>query len=80
MKGYTLALDFPITAPNLKLMSQLDNITIQYGGRFYLAKDSRMTASTFKQSEPRLAQFKAFQLQRDPNKAFSSEQAIRLDL
>ena len=80
MKGYTLALDFPITAPNLKLMSQLDNITIQYGGRFYLAKDSRMTASTFKQSEPRLAQFKAFQLQRDANKAFSSEQAIRLDL
>jgi decaprenylphospho-beta-D-ribofuranose 2-oxidase len=80
MAGYTLALDFPITEPNLKLMSQLDDITIQYGGRFYLAKDSRMTASSFKQSEPRLAQFKAFQLQRDANRTLTSEQAIRLDL
>ena len=80
MAGYTLALDFPITQKNLTLMSELDMITIKYGGRFYLAKDSRMTASTFKQSEPRLAQFKNFQLQRETNQGLYSEQAKRLDL
>ena len=80
MAGYTLALDFPITQKNLTLMSELDMITIKYGGRFYLAKDCRMTASTFKQSEPRLAQFKNFQLQRETNQGLYSEQAKRLDL
>ena len=42
MKGYTLALDFPITKKNLGLMKQLDKITLKYKGRFYLAKDSRL--------------------------------------
>ena len=37
IEGYTLALDFPITKNNLKLMSQLDEITLNLGTIFFLS-------------------------------------------
>ena len=48
MKGFTLALDFPVNQKSLNLMNDLDEITTKFGGRFYLAKDSRMSKKTFK--------------------------------
>ena len=44
MPGYTLALDFPASAKALDLITQLDQITLDHGGRFYLAKDARLSA------------------------------------
>ncbi len=46
MEGYTLALDFQMSPDSLTLMTALDEITCQHGGRLYMAKDSRMTQST----------------------------------
>ena len=60
MEGYSLALDFPINNENLSLMNSLDKITIKYGGRFYLAKDSRMKREIFEKSDIRIKDFKAF--------------------
>lgn len=49
-EGYTLALDFRIEKGLFKLLDELDEIVIKYGGRHYLAKDVRMTANTFSES------------------------------
>ncbi len=60
MEGYSLALDFPINKENLLLMNSLDEITIRYGGRFYLVKDSRMKKKIFQISDKRIKDFKVF--------------------
>ena len=60
MEGYSLALDFPINKENLLLMNLLDEITVKYGGRFYLVKDSRMKKKIFESSDFRIKNFKAF--------------------
>ena len=48
MEGYTLALDFPVNEKTFELLEKLDEITLKYGGRFYLAKDARMKKEVFK--------------------------------
>ena len=80
MEGYTLALDFPITAKNLALLDRLDRITIDHGGRFYLAKDSRMSAATLRASDPRVADFQAHRKAQGLTNRFRSAQAKRLAL
>lgn len=57
MEGYTLALDFPINRRSLALMPELDRITADHGGRFYLAKDSRISAETLRRTDPRWTAF-----------------------
>ena len=47
IEGYTLTMDFPVTKKNLLLMNEVDNIILEYGGKVYLAKDSRMKAEVF---------------------------------
>lgn len=39
-EGYTLALDFKVNSKLKKLITQLDDIVEQFGGRIYLTKDS----------------------------------------
>lgn len=79
-EGYTLALDFPANKKTLSLMEKLDAITIEYGGRFYLAKDSRMTRATFEKSDARVKDFQMLRNETHMSKAFSSAQAKRLGL
>lgn len=80
MEGYTLALDFPVTEASMQLLERLDAITIAHGGRFYLAKDSRMRAATLEQADPRIAAFR--QMRQDTGAAarFTSLQSERLGL
>ena len=80
MKGYTLALDFPINDQNLKLMNRLDEITLKYNGRFYLAKDSRLNKLTFQKSETRIENFRNFRIKDECFKVFRSSQSQRLEL
>lgn len=47
--GITLAMDFPFQGPSLlSLLNELDQIVLEAGGRVYPAKDSRMSAQSFK--------------------------------
>jgi len=80
MPGYTLALDIPASAGGLHLLDRLDEIALAHGGRFYLAKDSRMGASVFQQSEDRADQFRALRDAQGLSDRFVSVQSERLGL
>ena len=78
--GYTLALDFPVNKKTLKLLEKLDEITLEHGGRFYLAKDSRMSESTLNQTDPRAADFVTMRSENRLDVAFQSKQSERLNI
>ena len=80
MEGYTIALDFPINEETLKLLDKLDEITLKYKGRFYLAKDARMKKEIFKKSDKRIEDYINFRNQNDCSKIFVSSQSSRLEL
>ena len=79
-EGYTLALDFPAHPRALALMAELDRITLDHGGRFYLAKDARLTAQTFHAADPRAAAFRKTREGDGTAAAFASTQSERLQL
>ncbi|MCU4653399.1 FAD-binding oxidoreductase [Roseibacterium sp. SDUM158016] len=79
-EGYTLALDFPAGARSLALLERLDRITLEHGGRFYLAKDARMTGETARAADPRLAAFRDLRQARGWAGHFVSHQSERLGL
>lgn len=80
MEGYTLALDFPIGKASLALMDRLDAIALAHGGRFYLAKDARMSAATLERSDARVAAFREMRRRSGADGGFASLQSQRLSL
>lgn len=80
MAGYTLALDFPVNPTTLSLLEKLDQITIEHGGRFYLAKDARMKRGTMEQADDRTAAFRTMREKTGVAPAFTSMQSDRLSL
>ena len=80
MEGYTLALDFPVNRRTLALLERLDAIVLAHGGRFYLAKDSRMRSETLHASDPRTAGFRGLRDSRGLTGRFRSAQSERLSL
>lgn len=79
-EGYTLALDFPVNPRTLALLPDLDRIAADHGGRFYLAKDARMSAQTLHQTDPRFTEFAAWRRETGLAAAFASAQSERLGL
>jgi FAD/FMN-containing dehydrogenase len=76
MEGLTLALDFPNRGePTLALLSRLDRVVAEAGGRIYPAKDARMSRALFHDGYPNLSRF---QKALDP--ACLSDFALRMDL
>jgi hypothetical protein len=57
IEGYTLALDFKMSEETIQLISQLDSMVVEMGGRVYLTKDALMTETTFKRTYPQWKQF-----------------------
>ncbi len=79
VKGYTLALDFPISRNLFPLLDELDRIVLDHGGRHYLSKDARLSAKIFAQSYGKtLEDFLAVKSKWDPENKFTSSQAMRL--
>ncbi|RYX84934.1 FAD-binding oxidoreductase [bacterium] len=80
LAGHSLALDLPATEGIVEFCRELDSITVEHGGRNYLAKDSTLDAATFAQMYPRLPEFQAIKSQLDPQNRFQSSLSRRLGI
>ncbi len=80
MRGYTLALDFPRRNGTEALMERLERITLDHGGRVYLAKDAMLSPEGFAGMYPQLDAFRAVLSEIDPKGRFQSDMARRLGL
>ena len=80
MEGYSLALDFKIEKGLFELLTQLDKIVLQYGGRIYLAKDVRVSKDIFEQGYPQINKFRSLRKKYKMDEKFNSLQSLRLGL
>ncbi len=80
MAGWNVCVDFPIKAGLEKLLSGLDARILEFGGRLYTAKDSRVDAATFHAMYPELDSWVATRRRIDPDGVFASDMARRLEL
>jgi FAD/FMN-containing dehydrogenase len=80
MQGWTLALDLPLRAGTEDLMDRLERIALDHAGRFYLAKDARLSAERLTRSDPRVETFRAVRAAHGWAGAFRSLQSERLEL
>ena len=79
-KGVTLALDFPRRAAIPALLDSLHDITLDHGGRVYLAKDSCLRPEQFRRMYPNLSKFQSVLRSIDPERRMRSDMALRLQL
>lgn len=77
--GFSLALDFPATPAIFTLLERLDAITIDHGGRLYLAKDARALPASLRHYQ-RLDEFRRIRGRYDPAHRFQSLLSQRLGL
>jgi FAD/FMN-containing dehydrogenase len=80
IEGYTLALDFKLSASTLQTVSRLEEMVVDMGGRLYLTKDAVMHEKTFKTTYPNWEKFEAVREKYGAIGKFSSAQSKRLGL
>ena len=80
MEGYTLALDFKIEPTLFPLLDELDRIVVDLGGRFYLAKDCRLTKEIFEKGYPEIEAFRAIRKKYGLDSVLHSLQSRRIGL
>ena len=80
MTGYTLSVDIQVSEGLRNLVSYLDHLVIELGGRVYLAKDALLKEDSFKRMYPKWQHFEAIREKYGAFGRFSSAQSIRLGL
>ncbi len=84
--GFSLALDFKVTPKNRErlweLTGKLNQLVLEAGGRFYMAKDATLTPEAFRQylGDATLARFRELKQRFDPENILESELTNRLFL
>lgn len=79
-EGYTLALDFPITRNLLPFLEELDRVVMDYGGRLYLTKDSRMSPDMLRKGYEDWKKFEKVRNKVDKSRLLDSLQSRRLEI
>lgn len=79
-RGYTLAIDFPVTNKLFEFTPRLDAKVLAAGGRLYLGKDALLDKEMFRKMYPHYQQWIAIKRQYDPSNKFSSDISRRLGL
>jgi FAD/FMN-containing dehydrogenase len=80
LRGYTLALDIPMARGLIPFLHELDRVTLDHGGRIYLAKDALLRAEDFAAMYPQLEPFRAIQRKLDLQGLLSSSLARRVGI
>jgi decaprenylphospho-beta-D-ribofuranose 2-oxidase len=81
MSGWTLAIDVAARAGNLSaLLTGLDRLVLDAGGRHYLAKDFHTTPAAIRRGYPRLDEWLAVRERVDPAGVWASDLSRRLHL
>ena len=80
MRGFTLALDFPRRAGVEALLTRLEKLTLDHGGRIYLAKDAVLSPDGFRAMYPKLLAFQDVLDAIDPQRRLNSDMARRLKI
>lgn len=79
-KGYTLAIDFPVTKNLFTFTPKLDAKVLSAGGRLYLGKDALLQEAMFKAMYPQYEQWLTIKRKYDPEEKFSSNISRRIGL
>ncbi len=80
-EGWTLTLDMAAGIKGLPaLLSRVDSMVLDAGGRHYLAKDSHLSPSAVQRGYPRLEEWMATRQEMDPLGTWRSDLARRLHL
>ena len=78
--GVTLSMDIPVRQGGCELVEWLDALTLDHGGRVYLAKDATLTPDRFALMYPKLDKFRETLSIYDPTGVFDSDLAQRLKI
>ncbi|MCK7560016.1 hypothetical protein MKQ70_35880 [Chitinophaga sedimenti] len=79
-KGYTTAIDFPVTKKLFEFTPKLDARVLAAGGRLYLGKDALLAEGMFKAMYPQYTEWLEVKHKYDPYTKFSSNIGRRLGL
>ena len=79
-EGYTLALDFKLTASIIKTLRRLEELVAHMSGKLNLTKDALMQEDTFKKTYPNWEKFESVREKYGAIGKFSSSQSKRLGL
>jgi FAD/FMN-containing dehydrogenase len=79
-EGYTITLDFPVSAKTEKLLPELDTVVRDSGGRIYLAKDARAPRDLIENGYPDIERFRELRRRIDPQLKLRSLLSERLGL
>jgi len=81
IEGYTLAIDLPVTGPELfAFLDLLDEIVLEHNGRVYLAKNAHLKPQVFRGMYPRFPEWERLKEKFDPTNRFSSDLSRMLEL